>query len=334
MAPARRLKSPTLVRRIELAQIVPKLTEIYPDCTQPLAQRRKDLAHYHFTCSCPRCKDDLDNYQVAALAPPNMQYLQAITLAPSFNPRSPPPPPSEDVTASESGEALEAIKKILPPSGTGNYNLTERHRQLSRAYRASPSLRAGDRWANEPNSHFLAEATSYYVAQGDFEAALAISSLAALESDPYKFVEPFHPHRMHGYMKLANSLTNTAPRPENLHKFAQRVLAATGQPKEPAKTLEKLDHVSLCQIILCLVALHAPKGHSEEWQVLGEAVDMLDEILSLPGRDHEKGLIMGWANNPEEGTMREFFRYAAATPLQALAAVGKAALEAEFSAEV
>lgn len=139
---------------------------------------------------------------------------------------------------------------------------------------------------------------------------------------------------MHGYMRLANSLTNTAPQPEYLAKFARKVLSAAGRAADgPLETLERLDHVSLCQIILCLVALHAPKGHSEEWQLYTEAVDMLGEILELPGRAQEKGLIGNWANNPQDPEMREFFRYAAAAPIQALAAVGKAALQADFGQE-
>jgi hypothetical protein len=241
--------------------------------------------------------------------------------------------PREAPKEAEDGAALDKIKQLLPPSGTGSYSPTERRRQLSRAYRASEALRRQDRWANEPNGHFLAEAISYYVGLDNFEAALAVSSLAATESDPFKYTEPFHPLRLHGCMKLVKSLSNTAPRRGALAAFAKRALTAAGHPQEPLEALAHLDQLSLCQMILFLIHLYAPMGHSKEWQVYREALEMLEELQSLPGREQENGVIRSWVENPADPRMQEFCRYGLVTPVAALAAVGKATLEADFGTE-
>ncbi|KAH6682307.1 hypothetical protein F5X68DRAFT_25055 [Plectosphaerella plurivora] len=299
----------------------------YIDCTQPLAQRQRDLAHYHFTCTCPRCEGDLDNYAVAAKTPIVKRH-QVMSLVPGLDYSKPRPS-----SAGEDSEALEKIKQLLPPSGTGSYGPTERHRQLSRAYRASEALRCQDRWANEPNGHFLAEAISYYVGLDNFEAALAVSSLAATESDPFKYTEPFHPLRLHGCMKLVKGLSNTAPRGGALAAFAKRALTAAGHSQTPLEALAHLDQLSLIQMMLFLIHLHAPMGHSEEWQVYQEGLEMLTELDSLPGREQENGIIRSWAQNPGDPKMQEFFRYGLVAPVAALAAVGKATLEADFGKE-
>lgn len=256
-----------------------------------------------------------------------------MSLVPSLDLSKPRAPTSDAVKAAEDDDALEKIKLILPPSGTASYGPTERRRQLARAYRASEALRCQDRWANEPNGHFLAEAISYYVGIQNFEAALAVSTLAAVESDPFRYPETFHPLRLHGCMKLVKSLSNTAPRPGTLAAFSKRVLSAAGHSQAPLETLVNLDQLSLCQMILFLIHLHAPAGHSEEWQVYHEGLEMLEELYSLPGREQENRIIRSWAESPADARMREFFRYGLVAPVAALAAVGKATLEADFGTE-
>ncbi|ROT35612.1 hypothetical protein SODALDRAFT_70790 [Sodiomyces alkalinus F11] len=296
----------------------------YIDCTQPLARRKRDLDLYFFECRCLRCKEDLDNYQVAMRAPASVIALNAISLVPDL-----------DKSLGALSDTREGTRKrkpaaddILPPNKK-SASLIDRRHQLQRAYVQS-GVSESNEWAIGPVPNLLSETVGYYANRGNFEAALAAACLAAVESDPFRFVEPFHVQRLKGCIAIATVLTNTAPNEGELGRFARRVSRVVPLDKEDLDTLEKLDQLSLCQMVLLLIIRWTPLGHSEEWAVYRTAKETLEELESLEGRERENGLIKAWNLGPFEKQMADFFDFGVIKPVRALAALGKAVLALDF----
>ncbi|KAL2759100.1 hypothetical protein ACRALDRAFT_1080656 [Sodiomyces alcalophilus JCM 7366] len=296
----------------------------YIDCQQPLARRKRDLDLYFFECGCLRCKHDMDNYQVAMRAPASVIGLNAVSLAPDLD---------KTLRALSADGAQK--RKLAPvgddilPRNKKSTSPTERRRQLQRAYAATGVAESGP-WALAPVPDVLSETVGYYADRGNFEAALAVACLAAVESDPFRFVEPFDVQRLKGCMSVATVLTNTAPNEGELGRFARRVGNAVPLAGEDLDVFDKLDQLSLCQMVLLLIVRWAPLGHSEEWEVYRAARETLAEIESLEGRERENGLIKAWNLEPTEKQMVEFFDFGVIKPVRALARLGKAVLALDF----
>ncbi|KAM0330055.1 hypothetical protein ACHAQA_004226 [Verticillium albo-atrum] len=296
----------------------------YIDYTQSLEHRRKALELYFFECVCPRCKEDLDNYQVATRTPRSIIKLNSFSVVPQAN-------KYRELRGSTSGTAQAAgrerrVYEALPSSR--DFPLPERRRQLIRAY-ASATNNDSDRWAIEPASYFLQEALTYYQSVDKPEATLAIASLIAVESDPYKYVEPFHLQRVQGLMGVANVLLGIPPGGDALPSFARRVGQFADFPASKSNALSNVDFMSLCQVILVLVVRWAPLGHSPEWELFLLYREQLQEIEGLEGRDRENGLIKAWASNPAQ--MEQFFDFAVVKPMALLSELGKAVLAVDFA---
>lgn len=270
----------------------------------------------------------MDNYQVAMRTPESIIGLNTVSLVPDL-----------DKSLRALGEAGQQTRKLAPlvdddmlPPNTESISPTERRRQLQRAYVKSGVAESGQ-WASEPVPSLLSETVGYYANRGRFEAALAVACLAAVESDPFQFVEPFHVQRLKGCMSVATILTNTAPNEGELGRFARRLGNAVPgglTTKEDVEVLAKLDQLSLCQMVLLLVIRWAPRGHSEEWEVYRTARETLAELESLEGRERENGLIKAWNLEPSEKQMADFFDFGVVKPVRALAALGKAVLASDF----
>ncbi|KAM0287780.1 hypothetical protein ACHAQH_000312 [Verticillium albo-atrum] len=296
----------------------------YIDCTQSLEHRRKALDLYFFECACPRCKEDLNNYQIAARAPSSIIKLNTFSVVPAPNKYSETRGEAQG-TAQAAGRERR-VYETLPSSR--DFPLPERRRQLIRAY-ASATIGDSDRWAIEPASYFLQEVLTYYKSAEKLEAALAVASLITVESDPYKYVEPFHIQRIQGLMGVANILLGVPPGGDELPSFARRVGKHADFAAAKSNALSNVDYMSLCQIILLLVVRWAPMGHSPEWELFLLYREQLQEIEALQGRDRENGMIRAWASDP--GQMAQFFDFAVVKPMALLAELGKAVLTADFA---
>ncbi|RBQ86338.1 hypothetical protein VDGD_03295 [Verticillium dahliae] len=296
----------------------------YIDCTQSLEHRRKALELYFFQCVCTRCKEDLDNYQLAARSPTSTIKLNSFSVVPA-------PHKYRETHGDLQGTAQAAGRErrvygTLPSSR--DFPLPERRRQLIHSY-ASATNGDSDRWAIEPTSYFLQEALTYYKSVDKLEAALAVASLIAVESDPYKYVEPFHVQRVQGLMGVANILLGIPPGGDALPSFARQVGKYTDFPAAKSSALSNVDFMSLCQMVLVLVVKWAPLGHSPEWELYLLYREQLQEIEALPGRDRENGMIRAWASDPSQ--MAQFFDFAVVKPMALLAELGKAVLAVDFA---
>lgn len=99
---------------------------------------------------------------------------------------------------------------------------------------------------------------------------------------------------------LANVLSNTILLP--------RSLPAGGASKgKVARALENMDQVTLYQAILAIIVCWGPSAHSKDWLVYRQAVDQLEQVESLPGRDEAKSLVKIWAADIGISEATEFF---------------------------
>ena len=177
-------------------------------------------------------------------------------------------------------------------------------------------------WATEPLAQTLEGAIRYYVGQGSLIHALSVACFARLNCDPYKHVAPFKQWRLKGLMVIAKMLTNTAPYP---------AMVQLAEKTEPAllRALQGADQVTICQAMLLMVISYGPMAHSEEWEILLLAKDMLRDIESLEGRETESSLLHAWARK-EGGADGIFFETEVLRKVEHLASFAIGILEKDL----
>ncbi|KAI0448524.1 SET domain-containing protein [Xylaria acuta] len=304
----------------------------YIDCNLHLSQRQEALkTRYHFTCNCPRCKDDMDVYQVSR-GYPHLR-LNSLSLAPDIQKLL----DSHTHGPLSGNESLSAtVEEIYPWCSTPLLDLSaaDRQKQLRRRWAACKPLRNFriPAYAIEPLPRVLAEASMYFGEQGNFAYSLCISSFLATDVDPYKAAAPFAPQRVKGLLMIAKLLANTAPPPADLG--GAKALTSPSSTKSLrgaiSKAMGKMDQATMCQILLELVAYHAPAAHSEEWGVFREARDLLGDLEALQGRETEDALVKAFMRNPNGAEERLFFEQAILGPLRELSAFCVNIMDSEF----
>ncbi|KAF2968281.1 hypothetical protein GQX73_g5354 [Xylaria multiplex] len=302
----------------------------YIDCNLHLSERQEALkTRYHFTCDCPRCKDDMDAYQVCRKYP--HLHLNALSVAPDVQTLQ-----DSQGHSLSAGKLLRAtIEEIYLWCSKSLLDLSEsdKQKQLRRRWTACKPLRNSrvPAHAIEPLPHVLMEASMYFGEKGSFAYSLSISSFLATQVDPYKAAAPFAPQRVKGLLMIAKLLANTAPADLDSSLGGRKTLV-------PGKSLwagisnalGKMDQVTMCQIILELVVYHAPAAHSKEWAVFRVAKDLLSDIEALQGRETEDALIKAFMRNPNGTEERRFFEQAILSPLRELAAFCFDIMDSEF----
>ncbi|GAP83604.2 putative SET and MYND protein [Rosellinia necatrix] len=303
----------------------------YIDCNLHLSNRQEALqTRYHFTCSCPRCKDDLDPYQVCQKYP--HLDLNNLSVAPEVSKVR----DSQAPGLFSGGQSLSAtIEEIYPWCAASLQDLSEpdQRKQLRRRWKAcgplrDPGVRA---YAVEPLPLVLAEAGMYLGGRGDFAAALCVAAFRAVHADPYANPAPFAPARVKGLLLVAKLLANTAPAPAPTTPGRDVSSSPGGRPRaDVSVALAAMDQVTMCQALLELVAYHAPAAQSKGWRVAREASDLLDDIEALPGRDTEGALVKAFIRNPDGAEERRFFEQAVLGPLRDLAGFCLNIMDEEF----
>lgn len=227
------------------------------------------------------------------------------------------------------------VEEIYPWCSASLLGLSQsdKYKQLRRRWAACKALRnaRNPAYAIEPLPRVLAEATIYFGEQGNFEYGLCISSFLATHVDPYKAAAPFAPQRVKGLLMIAKLLANASPAGQDESSGGAKALTSAKSLRGTmSKALEKIDRVTMCQILCELVTYYAPAAHSKEWSVLGEAQEMLDDIAALPGRDTEDALVRAFVQNPNGSEERQFFEQAVLGPLRELSAFSLDVLDTEF----
>ncbi|KAM4059558.1 MYND finger domain-containing protein [Hirsutella rhossiliensis] len=302
----------------------------YTDYTYPLTKRQQALASYCFECRCPRCKDDLNVYQVGAASPRNI-IPDGLSLVPDPFSRLRNHPAVNDagkqvlVKAHGESATMSTERRTMPQD-----SLHERHEMLLAQYRDCAGLVAAEMWAVTPVPQLLTEISIYYAERGDFAFALAVACFVATACDPYRYAAYFHPVRAKNVLMIAKLLANTAEGTTALNQAVESITTRADLDQKIRETLRDIDQVSLCQMLLIMVLRSAPAGHADGWEVAVAAREMLQDIEQLPGRDKELPLITAWMQDPSDEQCRAFFDYAVVQQVDALASLGRAVLQVKF----
>jgi hypothetical protein len=295
-----------------------EITISYIDNTLPKAARHEALRLYHFKCDCPRCKDDLDVYEVCR-ASPHLR-LNSFSLQPDLAKlRS----PSIDRTK-VSKEEIEAIYKKWKALGEPEGKNEEDHLRLAQArWEVCRPLVEAKMWAVEPLPTTISQlAARWQTSHKMVVYALPLLCFASTECDPIKLVAPFMPWRIKGVMAIAMLLAVTG------EFTASGGLATRCTHEGLVGTLAMADQVSMCEALLRLVVHHGSIGASEDWGVLKEAKAMLADLESLQGREQESRLLQAWARDPEDPEGAAFFESQVLGPIKTLSSFAVEGLEA------
>ncbi|KAJ1331437.1 [histone H3]-lysine4/36 N-trimethyltransferase SMYD [Microdochium nivale] len=330
----------------------------YIDQALPLAQRQASLkARYHFTCSCPRCKDDLDVYQACQLYPhPDLNSLSLAPDLPEFlqQQQNQTNGPSRAVVW-QAHTARTSTSQDSSSSADSTRSITKQ--DLSRRWRLCQPFSLTTK---EPDHSLLHDANMYFASRGRrYASSLALSSLLATRVEPVRQPFPDSPPRAKGLLMLAKLLANVA----------EAAAAAAGPPPTAASAtaaaekqvlgiLASMDVPTTCEVLLRLVlrSATAPISSSSESLVSSsatvqqqqryliqpyhvEAREMLTDLESLPGRASERGLVRDLfrespsAVGPSLGMQeRLFLDMVIAKPLREVAGLADAVMQAEFGA--
>lgn len=229
-----------------------------------------------------------------------------------------------------SSRAFQSTAVALLNSADTPDSLPERRKVLQQQYAKCKPLLAEGLLAVAPLPQILTEMSIYYAEDGNFPFALATACYVATACDPYRYTAPFHPVRIKGLFMIVKLLSNTAASTASLGNAIKTLASKKGLDQKVQETLQDIDQVSLCQMLLILILKWAPAGYLGEWELSASAREMLDDIERLPGRERELSLINAWKQDARSDRSRAFFEYGVVQQVDALAALGRVVLEADF----
>ncbi|EXK90053.1 SET and MYND protein [Fusarium oxysporum f. sp. raphani 54005] len=298
----------------------------YTDYTFPRSKRKHALAPYFFDCQCPRCEKDLNVYQVCAGSP--IINMNRHSLVADVGKLGKHPAATDSTKASTATSFSEQLSDLIDEKDPA-LSPENRRRALRARYQQCKGLTAEKLWAVSPLPQLLTEVSILYIEESNFIYALTTACFVATSSDPYRHVFPCHPIRIKGLLLVAKLLANTAADTASLGN--SQAVASKGDINQRAlQTLQDIDQVSLCQMLLIMIIRSVPRDYVREWEVSATAQQMLDEINELPGRDQELSLINAWKEDPEGEQARAFFEYAVVKQVDSLANLGLEILEMDF----
>ncbi|KAI1488256.1 hypothetical protein F5X96DRAFT_671861 [Biscogniauxia mediterranea] len=308
-------------------QEIKKDEEIFISYIEPMphrAHRQESLKRrYHFDCSCPRCEDDLDVYQLC-MKYPHLE-LNSFSLVPDLD-RLRNPPISRFLHSDET--LKQVVRDIYPTCSQPLQDQTPEAavKELRRRWRACEPLWKSEMYAVDPISQVLTEANIYFSEHGNLTYSVVISCFMALHCEPFRFPMPFAPLRVKGLFMIAKLLANITPTTMN-----QEAHGATGPvAAKISQVLSKVDQATMCQVLASLVVHYGPAAHSAEWQVYGQAKDMLSDIASLPGRELENYTVKAFLTNPKGVEEARFFESAILNPIRELSKLAPEVMVSEF----
>ncbi|KAI1803362.1 hypothetical protein F4811DRAFT_525191 [Daldinia bambusicola] len=294
----------------------------YIESTLHRSQRQEALkTRYHFECACPRCKEDLDVYQVCARYP--HLELNLFSLVPDLDKLRHPPVKQH----LQSNESLQKYIEEIYPNCTESLQgtpLPEKSKLLRQRWELCARLRQAELYAVDPLTQVIVEASIYFCEQANFPYALALSCFLALRSDPHRGPMPFHGPRVKGMLMVAKLLANTAA-------TAPSTAQPGSLPARLSQALGKMDQATMCQTVLAIVAHYGPAAHSAEWPVYRQASGLLKDLESLPGRDAENAVVAAFARNPTRAEEAEFFKLMVLDRIRELAGFALEIMDAEFA---
>ncbi|KAJ4290178.1 hypothetical protein N0V88_006687 [Collariella sp. IMI 366227] len=298
-----------------------EITISYIDNTLPKSARQQALKLYHFHCTCPRCKDNLDVYEVCQASP--IIPLNSFSIQPDLSKLRNPPIDRSKVTKAE----IETIYKKWQAQPNPESDNEDEHLKVARArWELCGPLVEAKMWAAEPLSTTILQlATCWQSSYKYVVYALPLVCFLATDSDPFKYVAPFAPWRIKGIVAIIKLLAVTG------ELTASGELATRCTHEGLVGTLAMADQVSMCEALLRLAVHHGSIGAAEDWDVLKQAKSMLEDVESLPGREQESIMIRTWAKNPEDLEAAAFFEDQVLRPVKTLASLAPEILKAMLS---
>jgi hypothetical protein len=203
-------------------------------------------------------------------------------------------------------------------------------KSLRTMYKEIQPLLASHMWAIQPLPQIIVGTSTYYSTTHEYGKALAVLCLSATRCDPYLHPVPFLVWRIKSCYNIAQLLSNTAPEPSLLATLVRDHSEQASLRQDEIQAIKDLDQVSLCQMLVLLILRYIPLGHSEEWELLFSAREMLEDLNALPGREKETELIRSWERDPDGEINQSFFEFAVAKPVDILAKLGMAVLAVDF----
>jgi SET and MYND domain-containing protein len=289
-----------------------------PDNTLPKAARHEALKLYHFECDCPRCKDDLDVYEVCQTSPDIP--LNSFSLQPDLAKLRNPPIDRSKVSKAE----IEAIyKKWQTLTKPEDDDEEVAHLKLAQArWELCRPLVEAKMWAVEPLPATIQQlATKWQTSYKMVVYALPLVCFLATDCDPFKLVAPFMPPRIKSILAIVKLLAVTG------EFTASGALATRCTHEGLVGTLAMADQVTMCEGLLRLAVHHGSVGAAQDWEVLKEAKTMLEDLESLQGREQESNLLRAWAKDPEDPEGAAFFEHQVLRPVNTLSSFAVEALE-------
>ncbi|AEO65402.1 uncharacterized protein THITE_68287 [Thermothielavioides terrestris NRRL 8126] len=295
-----------------------EITISYIDNALPKSARQEALRLYHFRCDCPRCRDDLDVYEVCQTSPDIP--LNSFSLQPDLSKLRSPPVDRSRVSKGEIEAIYNRWQKLDKPKGDDE----EEHTNLARArWELCRPLIEAKLWAVEPLPTTILElATCWQTSYKMVVYALPLLCFLCTQCDPFKLVAPFMPARIKSIVAVVKLLAVTG------ELTASGALATRCSHEGVVGTLAMADQVSMCEALLRLAVHHGSIGAAEDWDVLKQAKSMLEDVESLEGRDQESALVRAWATDPEDPDGAAFFERQVLSPVNSLASFAIEILEA------
>ncbi|KAK5987358.1 Histone-lysine N-methyltransferase ASHR1-like protein [Cladobotryum mycophilum] len=301
----------------------------YTGFAEPLSKRKQALSLYKFTCQCPRCKDDLNVYQVAAAFPNlGINSFSLVTDLSKFRQHPALNSPGKQTIARTHCKTSEVVESPMLADTPSMWRML-----LQEEYDECAQLVKEELWAVSPLPELLTGISVYYVKQENIPFALAISCLFATACDPYQYVAPFHPMRLVGLLTIAKLLSNTAADTASLNKSLKSMAVEPSLDQKVQEKLQEIDQVSLCQMLLIMILWSTPAVCAADWDIAVRARDMLNDIDRLSGREKELSLIDEWKRDPKSDQSKAFFEYAVVQQVDALANLGRAVLKLDFKGQ-
>ncbi|KAI1767580.1 hypothetical protein GGR53DRAFT_99909 [Hypoxylon sp. FL1150] len=296
----------------------------YIENTNPRSQRQQALTQYHFTCACPRCKDNLDAYQICQRYP--HLELNTFSIAPDLERLRNPFPYRHPALSKPFQKMADEIDASCSVSLVGT-SMAERSKEIPRRWKACAQLRKAEAYAVDPLRRVFSEASVYFLELGNIKYSLALTCFTLLNSDPFRDPEPFAPQRLKDMFMVTKvlSLTATAPFPSSVGSGETAAFTAS-----ISEVLDGMKQITVCHTMLKIILHYGEMAHSKEWSLFQHASDLLTEVESLPGRETENVLVDAFTKNPNGQGEEYFFKTTVLEPLQKLAEFALEIMNAEF----
>lgn len=298
-----------------------------PDCTHPLSIRRKALKGYKFECQCPRCKHDLNVYQVCCHS--SNVALNWHSLV-------------SDISQLQEHPAIDDEHKISIARQYGEIgadladypeipqNPDELHQFLLEGFKRCKPLADEELWAVSPMPQLLNEATIHYNTANKYPQGLFVACFIATSCDPYRFPAPFVSVRSARLFELAKSMLNIASDVNLLMSPIKQLAIEGGHKGDLGRYLGDIDLVSLAHMILIMLLGDLHGGVTLEEQNTEASKQMLRDIDETPGREEEKSIIRLWRTDPTSNMSRAMFDFTVVKQVEALGRLGRAVIRRDF----